>query len=312
VAAGAAAVLVGVPLLAGATDVVESVEVGGWRWLGGALALALLARSALATAAMLTVDRRIAVGRIFGASMVADGASLLHGHIGWRRSAARFLERAGVLPDAARRAVDRFSAGSVVAAALVSAGTFVLAWAEGRLSGWQAPKAVVPAVLLGLGAWALVLTGQWLALRHGKGTEPGGAVESGPHVTSALRQELSRRRNADMAATSRRWGTQLAWSVLAVALEAATLASALHSVGADVPLLTTATLYAALHLLWSVLPVTGAPGAADITLLLALTSLGAPLAGACAGVVVFRLLTFWLPAALGALFSARLEHRLVT
>jgi len=79
-----------------------------------------------------------------------------------------------------------------------------------------------------------------------------------------------------------------------------------------VPLLATVTVYAVLHLLWSVVPATGMPGAADVALLLVLASSGAPLASACAGVVAFRLLTFWIPAGLGSLLVARFEHRFVT
>ncbi|WP_167760514.1 hypothetical protein [Blastococcus sp. CT_GayMR16] len=71
-------------------------------------------------------------------------------------------------------------------------------------------------------------------------------------------------------------------------------------------------MYAALNLVWSLVPVTGAPGAADVALLLALMAVGAPLASACAAVVTLRLLTFWIPAALGALLSAGFEHRLLT
>jgi undecaprenyl-diphosphatase len=77
----------------------------------------------------------------------------------------------------------------------------------------------------------------------------------------------------------------------------------------SVPLLATATVYAGLHLLWSVLPVTGAPGAAEVALVLALTALGAPLAGACAAAFAFRLLVFWGPALVGAVLSARFDHR---
>jgi undecaprenyl-diphosphatase len=96
---------------------------------------------------------------------------------------------------------------------------------------------------------------------------------------------------------------------MAILLEAAVLAAALHGVGGDVPLLATVTVYAVLHLLWSLVPVTAAPGAADVALLLILTGLGAPLASACAAVFVFRLVTFWLPAAAGSLLTARFEHR---
>jgi undecaprenyl-diphosphatase len=311
VAAGIGLVLIGVPLLAGATAVLDSVEVGGWRWLGAALVMAVLARMAMAAAALLTVERRLALGRTYGAGMAADGASLLHGREGWRRSAARFLERAGVLSGPAYRAIDRFVAVAILAAVVVALGTFVLAFVEGRLGGWRSPAALVPAVLLGLGAWALVLVGQWLARRRDNAT-PARPDEHGGGVATALRHALTPpRRNAGDPSPWRR-GAQLGWAVLGVMLEAATLGAALHAVGGDVPILATMTVYGALHLLWSVAPVTGVPGAADVALLLALTALGAPLASACAGVVAFRLLTFWLPAALGSLLSARLEHRFVT
>jgi len=312
VAAGAALILIGIPLLAGADAVLDAVEVGGWRWLGGAFVLALLARTAMAGAALLTVDRRLALGRTFGATMVADGATLLHGRAGWRRSAARFLERAGVLPRSADRAIDRFVAGSITAAVVVAVGTLVLGVVEGRLTSWETPKALIPSVLLGVGAWALVLAGQWLARRHGARTVPGGGSEPRRRVSLPPRGALSGRRGADAPPSASSWWPQLGWSVLGVALEAAALAAALHAVGGAVPLLATATVYAGLHLLWSVLPVTGMPGAADVALLLAFTSLGAPLASACAGVLAFRLLTFWVPAGLGSLLFARFEYRFVT
>jgi len=299
VAAGSALVLVGVPLLAGAPALLESVERGGWRWLGAALALVVLARAATAAAALLTVDRRLALGRTYGATMAADAASLLHGGEGWRRSAARFLERAGVSPQEARRAVDRFVAGAIIAAVLVAVGTLGLALAGGRLGGWRTPEALVPAVALGLGAWALVLGGQWLARR----------ADTGPHVRRQVARVLRRGLTVPRRAVWLR-GEQLGWTAAGVALEGAALAAAVHAVGGSVPLLATAAVYGGLHLLWSVLPVTAAPGAAEVALLLALTALGVPLAGACAAALVFRLLVFWVPALGGALLSARFEHRL--
>ncbi|MGK5173930.1 phosphatase PAP2 family protein [Geodermatophilus sp. CPCC 205761] len=298
VAAGSALVLVGVPLLAGATEFFDVVEDGGWRWLGAALALAVLARAANAAAALFTVERRIALGRTYAASLVAESASLLHGSEGWRRSAARFLERAGVLPADARRSTDRFVVSGVVAAILVASGMLVMAVVEDRLGDWQAPEALVPAVALGLAAWALVLTGQWLARRHD--TAPGGRRRLPSLLATITRVP---------AEVPWRWGAQFGWSTVGVVLEGAVLAAAMHAAGGSVPLLATASVYAALHLLWSVLPVTGAPGCAEVTLLLALTALGAPLASACAAALVFRVLVSWIPAVLGWLLTARLEHR---
>jgi undecaprenyl-diphosphatase len=301
---GAVAVLVGLPLIAGANAVLDSVEVGGWRWLGGAVVLAFLARAATAAAVLVPVGRRLALARTFGATMVADGATLMHGRAGWRLRAARFLERAGVLPAPAQQAIDRFSVSASVAATVVAVGTLVLALVETGLTGWRAPDALMPAMLLGLGAWVLVLAGQWLAQRRAAAAAPDGPPRPRGLLGIVRRGELRR--------DPWPWGAQLGWSALAIALEAAALAAALQGVGGRVPVLATVTVYAALHLLWSLVPVTSAPGAADIALLLALSALGAPLAGACAAVMTFRLLTFWIPAALGSLLSSGFEHRLLT
>ena len=297
---GAAAVLVGVPLLAGASAVLQSVEAGGWRWLGGAVVLAFLARAATAAAWLVPVDRRLALARAFGATLVADGATLVHGRAGRLRRAARFLERAGVLPDAARGAIDRVMVGTTLASALVAVGSMGAALGAGALVDWAAPKALVSSVLLGLGAWLLVLAGQALARRR---AGPGNARP--PSAVAALWR-------VGTGGDPWRWGAQIGWAALGLALEAATLVAALRGVGGGVPVMDTVAVYAALRLLWSLLPVTAAPGAADVALLLPLTALGAPLASACAAVVTFRLLTFWVPAALGAVLSARFEHRLLT
>jgi len=255
------------------------------------------------------VDRRLALGRTYAATMVADAATLLHGRHGWRRAAARYLERAGVQPDTAQRGVDRSVAGAIAAAVLVAVGTLALTVVEGGLTAWRAPSALGSAVLLGAGACALVLLGQWLAARTDSWRPTGSARRGG--VPAALRAGLRRANGPATSEAPWRRGAQLGWSVLAVVLEAAALASALHAAGGDVVLLETLSVYAVLHLLWSVLPVTGTPGAADLVLLAVLTALGAPLASACAAVLAFRLVSFWLPAATGALLVRRFERHLL-
>jgi uncharacterized membrane protein YbhN (UPF0104 family)/membrane-associated phospholipid phosphatase len=303
---GAVISIVGVPLLAGAPAVADSVEEYGWRWLGGAVAVAVLARAAMALAMMATVERRLAVGRVFGASMVADGAALVQGRPGWRTAAVRFLQRAGMMPEPSERAVDRLVAGSAAAAVVVALATLVLSVVGGVLTDWEPPAAFVPSVVLGLVAWGFVLTGQQLARRRQPAARP-----SGGSLAAVRRAVAPRGTPGDPSWDARRWCALLGWSAVGIALEAAVLACALHAVGAGLPLLGTASVYAVLHMLWTLLPATGAPGAADVALLPCLTGLDVPLASACAGVVVLRLVTFWTPAAVGSLLSARLEHRLV-
>jgi undecaprenyl-diphosphatase len=216
----------------------------------------------------------------------------MHGRAGRRLRAARFLERAGLRPGPAHRAILMAGLGTTVAAALVAGGALVPAVVSGRFAGWQTPDPLLPTVLLGGGAWALVLTGQGLARRRPADLPPTEAPE----------------RSREW----RPWAALVGWAVLGMVLEAATLAATLQGVGGRVPILATVTVYATLRLLWSVAPVTGAPGAADGALVLALAALGGPLAAAGAAVVTFRLLTFWIPAACGVLLSGAFEHRLLT
>jgi undecaprenyl-diphosphatase len=288
---GSAVVLIGLPLVAGAAGVLQSVEADGWRWLGGAVVLALLARAAAAVAGLVPVGRRLALGRVYRATLVADGSTLLHGRAGRRLKAARFLERAGLRPAPAYAAVLVSGLGTALAAAVLAVGALVLAPGTGRLPGWRTPDSLVPVVLVGVGAWALVLAGQELARRRSAAPPP----PAGPRVLGWLP-----------------WAALLGGWVLALALEAATLAAALQAVGGRVPLLATVAVYAAARLLWWVVPAAGAPGAAEATLVLALAALGGPLAAAAAAALIVRLLTFWIPAALGALLSGAFEHRLLT
>jgi uncharacterized membrane protein YbhN (UPF0104 family) len=65
--------------------------------------------------------------------------------------------------------------------------------------------------------------------------------------------------------------------------------------------LSSTAVYAVLRLLWILVPVLALPGAGEVALLLALTALGAQVADACAAVLAYRLLAFWLPVGLGAL-----------
>jgi undecaprenyl-diphosphatase len=290
VGAGSLMILVGLPVLAGG-GVLETLEHDGWRWLGGALVLAVLARVARATAVSVQVGHRLSIGRIFGATMAAEGATPLHGHEGWRLAAARFLERAGVLPRPAHQVIDRIVSGTALAAVVVAVGGVVSTLVQGQLSDWEEPWSALPAAVLCLVAGTLVLTGQWLAAR-----QPGS-----PEVTRGTPAVRPR--------TVRDVG-QLAWAVLMIALEAATLAAAVHAVAADVPVVTAASGYALLRLLWTLLPAAGAPGMAELGLLLLLTALGAPLTDACAAVLIFRVPLFWVPAAIGLALERRFERRL--
>ncbi|MGY1739583.1 MULTISPECIES: phosphatase PAP2 family protein [unclassified Blastococcus] len=287
-AAGTAVVLVGLLVQAG-TAVLDTVEDGGWRWLGGAVVLAALARAAAAASVVPLLDRRLAVGRALALTASGDAASLLHGRAGRRRAGGRYLERAGMLPGAAARAAVRADLGTLAGAGVVLVVAAALALAGGRLGEARVPEGVLRPVLVGLGAACLVAAGQVLA-RLG-GPPPEGRPGGGPRVPVGR----------EVAA--------VAWSALCVGLEAGVLVCAAEVAGGQPDPVAVAAGYAALRAVWSALPVTGLPGLAEAGLLLLLTALGAPAAPACAAVLAARVLTFWLPAALGASVERAAEHR---
>jgi undecaprenyl-diphosphatase len=292
VLAGAATVLLGLASIGGTTAVLAEVELQGWRWLVAALVLVVLARSLAAASARSAVDRRLAVGRTFAADLVTDGAALVHGRAGGRVVAGRYYERAGILPVPAARAYDRVRLGATLGAAVTMAVAVGVAVLDGRLTAWAAPPSAAPLVTIGLAAFLLVSLGQGLARRH----RPAGPV-------TAQRTDLR-------GLGTRRLAAVVAWSAAGIVVETAGLAIALHGVGGQVPVPVTAAVYTVLRLAWAALPVAGAPGLGEASLTLALTSLGEPLATACAGVLVFRLLFFWVPALLGSVLAARFSRRL--
>ena len=284
VTAGSAVVL-GLLLVKSGTAVMETIEDVGWRWLGGAVVFAALARVAAAAAVLATVDRRIAVGRVLGVRAVQDAASLLRGGAGRRRAAERFLESAGVLPEAAARAVRRATAGIAAGAAVVAVVALAMGLAQPALGDWQSPADALRTVLIALGAACLVAAGQVLA-------------SSGDLAWRGWRLPRP-------ATPPQRWTVQIGWAALGTALEVAALACAVEAAGGRAAVLAVAAGYATLRVLWTVLPPTALPGAAEAALVALLVALGVPLADACAAVLIARALTFWIPAALGAVTARR-------
>ncbi len=286
VAAGSAIAL-GLLLVQSGTAVLDTIERGGWRWLGGAVVLAGLARVATAAASLTTVDRRLAVGRVLGLRSAQDSASLLHGRTGRRRAAERFLESAGVLPEAATEAVRRAVAGTLAGAVVVAVLALTMGLAQPTSGDWQWPADTLRPALIALAAACLVALGQLLA---------GSAVPEWRE--RGLRLPRS-------PVPPGQWAIQIGWAALGTALEAAALACAVQAAGGQAAVLAVAAGYATLRLVWTALPLTALPGAAEAALVALLVALGVPLADACAAVLIARALVFWFPAALGAVIVRR-------
>jgi uncharacterized protein (TIRG00374 family) len=106
------------------------------------------------------------------------------------------------------------------------------------------------------------------------------------------------RAGRELAAVLRRPGkaAQLLGGSAGVTLTyALTLACCLAAFGAQVPLASTVAVYLAGAAVASVSPTPGGLGAMEAALVAGLTAMGAATGPAVAGVLAFRLLTFWLP-----------------
>jgi glycosyltransferase 2 family protein len=302
---GAAFVALAVlPLSTSALPSLAPLANDGWRWWGATAALLLTARLAAATAELTAVDRRLAIGRTAAAQLAESGAGLLYGDRTGRAFGSRYLERAGLLPDAARLAHRRIAVGYRAVAGAAAASVVLAALLDGEPPELRVPSPLLQLVGLCVLAGLLSLTGQRAARRHSCAHDR--VRLSKPALgTSAPTTPLGTRLEPG------RLMSMVGWLALAATCEALAFSAALHSTGAGLPSLTAAAGFLVLRLLWAVLPAAGAPGLADLTLVLVVTALGVPTGAAVAGVVLFRLLAFWLPALTGTVLAARLEHRLL-
>ena len=136
------------------------------------------------------------------------------------------------------------------------------------------------------------------------------------HPPAPLRRVLARVQSerAHLRATLRHPGrvTLLLGGNLGVTVaHAAAFVAALHAVGAAAPLLLVLAVYVAAVAAAGLIPAPGGAGGLDVTLLAGLSAAGLSSASAVTAVLLFRLLTFWLPTIPGALTLLVLVRRRV-
>jgi len=150
-----------------------------------------------------------------------------------------------------------------------------------------------------LGAGALLLVVAALVIRHP------------PRVLRRIGRSLHVEAAHSAAVLhSRERVAQLSLGSLGVtAAHAAALVASLQAVGAPGSLLVEVAVYVAAVGLAGVIPVPGGVGALEATLVAGLAATGMPTGTALTGVLVFRLVTFWLPALPGAAVLLWLARR---
>jgi undecaprenyl-diphosphatase len=256
-----------------------ALEAARWTWLSAGLALSAASYLAAAVAQLGAVDQPLALGRTTLVQVASSFANrLTPASLGGIGLNVRYLQRAGMDRPAAVGAV----AVNTAAGALIHVlGLLIAAFLVGRteLSGAHIPRGwpVLVALAGVLAAGGLVF---WSPLGRRRLVTP--ALRAGRELAGVLRRPAK--------------AAQLLGGSTGVTLTyALTLACCLAAFGAQVPLVSTVAVYLAGAAVASVSPTPGGLGVMEAALVAGLTAVGAATGPAVAGVLVFRLLTFWLP-----------------
>jgi glycosyltransferase 2 family protein len=277
--AGGFAVHLLLPQVGELRQTLDALQAARWSWLAIGLVLSAAGYLAAAVAQLGAVDPPLALGRTTLVQVASSFANrLTPASLGGMGLNARYLQRAGMDRPSAVGAV----AVNAAAGALVHVlGLLVAAVLIGRARlgtahiprGWPALVGLVAALVIG----GLAL---WSPPGHRR------------LVTPTLRA------SRELAAVLRRPGkaAQLLGGSAGVTLTyALTLACSLAAFDAHLALASTVAVYLAGAAVASVSPTPGGLGAMEAALVAGLTAVGAPTGPAVAGVLAFRLLTFWLP-----------------
>lgn len=270
-----------------------------WLWLAAGLVAAAGSYLAAGLALVGSAGPELALGRTTAVQLATSFANpLAPAGLGGAGLNARYLQRAGLTRADAAAAV----AVSLGAGALVHAGGLLVAIAvTGRTgvgdvrlpSGWPVLIAVVAGLALaGVVVWVPALRRRVLPRRR----------VLWPAWQGVLGLRATLRRPAKAARLLGGSGGVTACYILA-------LYASLEAFGADLPLAKVAVAYLGGAAVASVSPTPGGLGALEAALVAGLTAVGGPAGPVIAGVLTFRLLTFWLPVLPGWLVLRVLRAR---
>ena len=265
-----------------------------WDWLVAAALASMLTYVMAAIALLGAVGQTLAFGRTLAVQLASSFANrLVPGGFGGMGTNARYLQRSGIDGHVAIGAVATTVAAGVLVHVLGLVISIVLFGGTGGFpernplpEGWELLVAVVVvSVVLGIVLWSP------LGRRR--------MVEPAREAITALVAVLRRPSRAIRL---------IGGSVGVTAAYALALAASLAAFGAHAPMIGVITVYLAGSAVGSASPTPGGLGAVEAALVAGLTAVGVQPAPAVAGVLAFRMLTFWLPIP-PALFAFRQLQR---
>ena len=277
--AGGFAVHLLLPQVGELRQTLDALRTARWAWLAVGLALSAAGYLAAAVGQLGAVEPPLALGRTTLVQVASSFANrLTPASLGGLGLNVRYLQRAGLDQPMAVAAV----AVNTVAGVLVHVlGLLVAVALIGRAGvgtahvprGW--PVLLVLAAALAAGGLLL-----WSPLGRQRLVTP--AMRAGRQLAGVLRRPGK--------------AVQLLGGSAGITLSyALSLAACLQAFGAHLPLASTFAVYLAAAAVAAASPTPGGLGAMEAALVAGLTAVGAPTAPSVAGVLAFRLLTYWLP-----------------
>jgi undecaprenyl-diphosphatase len=291
----AAAVYVLLPQVAMAGAVAHAVGAIRWGWLPVVAAAAVLTYVMAALGLTAASGRPLPFGRTVGAQLAAAFTNrLAPAGVGAMATNVRYLEASGLRRARAMTAVALSSVAGLLVHVTATAGAVALAAATHQHVSVKAPDVPDQWPLLALAAGILAVAGVAIGATHFRGriVPPMRAVRAQAGV-------FVRRPARAAALVGAAAGITAAYSVAFV--------GAVQGAGGGPPLVSVLAVFLGGSALAAAAPTPGGLGALEAGLVAGLTAVGQPAAPAVTAVLVFRVVTYWLPAVPGgvALWALR-------
>jgi uncharacterized membrane protein YbhN (UPF0104 family) len=276
-------------------DLLVVVTSADWRWLVAAVVLSALTYGAAGLALSGWVAEPLRFGRTMLVQVAASFVTLVApAAVGGLALNARYLQRAGVPPARAVASVGVSQAvGLVVHVLLLALCVFITGTS-------RRPAFSVP-------GWAWAVVGAVAAVACVFVVLPWGRAVLRSRVQPLVTETLPRL--LEVLQRPRKLAEGLGGTILLSVAYVLCLWAAVHAFGGSLDIPTVAIVYLAGSALGSAAPTPGGLGAVEAALAAGLTAAGLPSMTAVSAVLLFRLVTFWIPVLPGWFAFTALQRR---